>query len=224
MDKRNYIPGTETTRRRPTPEAFEHLRRWIAVDEKYIDITNITNLKNINQQLELSSKLYVSNVISRVIAQLLGAHGEGFVTLEGTEDGELKVKLTAADIASLVAVELAAGSNLIGKVQIDGLPKTVLREDIVIAGAGRTEVVALVADEQIKICNIMFTVDAEVNITFETHEDAMSGVMDFGGTDEPRGMVHNFGDFPLATVAGQAFNISTVGAGKVNGYVTYYTE
>jgi len=195
---KKYNPGTFTSRR-PTPEKFEHLRKWIAVDEKFLDITNITQLQDINTQLEQSSKLFVSNVISRVIAQIIAKYGDGFVSLEGTIDGRLKVD------TGVVA-------------------PTVLNADITITGAGRTEIVGLVSGEQIKIVNMMFTVDDEVNITLESHETAKSGAMDFGGTGEPKGMVHHFGNAPFCTVSGEAFNISTVGVGKVNGYVTYYTE
>ncbi|MBA7495074.1 hypothetical protein ES702_05653 [subsurface metagenome] len=224
MEKRNYIPGTETTRRRPTPTEFEHLRRWLAVDEKYIDITNITNLKNINQQLEMTSKLFVSNVISRVIAQLLGAYGDGFVTLEGTAAGELKVKLTAADIASLIAIELAAGTNLIGKVEIAGTSRTVLYAKIDFSTDGNHEIVAAVSGDRICIQTIMFTVAGETNITLKTSTTAMTGALDFGGTDEPRGMTHNLGDFPLKTVAGQSFQISSSIAVQVSGFITYFLE
>lgn len=195
---KKFNPATGTSRR-PTPEKFEHLRKWIDVDTKFIDITNITNLKNINIQLEQTSVLYASNVISRVIAQLIGATPEGFVTLEATDDGKLKVDVRA------------------------GLPTT-LRKDITGAGGAHDEIIGIVTGKTIKIVNIMFTVDDEVNITFESHETAISGAMDFGGADEPRGMVHHFGDHPLEMIVGEAFKISTVGAGLLNGYVTYFTE
>ncbi|MBA7662723.1 hypothetical protein ES703_70754 [subsurface metagenome] len=195
---KKYDPGTFTSRR-PTPEKFEHLRKWIAVDEKFVDITNITELKNVNIQLEQSSKLYVSNVISRVIAQLLGAHGDGFVTLEGTSDGRLKVDVRG------------------------GLP-TVLNKAINISGAATHQIVALVPGEKIKITNIMFTVSDDTRVTFCSNEDPISGEMFFGGTDEPRGMVHSFGDHPLETVSGQAFKIKLAPGVDCDGYLTYYTE
>ncbi|MBA7706351.1 hypothetical protein ES703_115203 [subsurface metagenome] len=195
---KKFDPGTFTSRR-PTPEKFEHLRRWIAVDEKFIDITNITELKNINVQLEQSSKLYISNVISRVIAQLLGAHGDGFVTLEGTSDGRLKVDVRGALPATIV-------------VKID------------FATAATHEVVAAVTAKKIKITNLMLTVAGDTNLTFQSDANELSGDMDFGGTSEPRGMVHSFGEHPLETVAGEAFKIKSSGAVQVSGYVTYYTE
>jgi hypothetical protein len=195
---KRFDPATETSRR-PTPEKFAHLRRWIAVDEKYIDITNITNLKNINQQLEMTSKLFVSNVISRVIAQLLGAYGDGFVTLEATIGGFLKVVLM-------------------------GSGQTVQRAKIDFATAATHSIIAAVAGKKHKIANIMFTVGGETNLTFKTGTTALTGALDFGGTDEPRGMAHNFGDHPLNCIAGDAFQITSNAAVQVSGYVTYFTE
>jgi len=193
-----FDPATETSKR-PTPTKFEHLRKWIDVDEKFIDITNITELKNINLQLEQSSKLYVSNVISRVIAQLLGAYGDGFVTLEATEDGELKVDVRSA------------------------LP-TILNAVINIATAATHEIIALVPGEKIKIKTIMLTVAGETNITLQSNSTPISGALDFGGTNEPRGMVQNFGDAPLETVVNEAFKITLSGAVQVSGHVTYFSE
>jgi len=195
---KKYNPATETSRR-PTPEKFEHLRKWIDVDQKYIDITNITNLKNINLQLEQTSILYASNVISRVIAQLLGSTTEGFVTLEATDDGRLKVDLDT------------------------GKPTT-LKAKIDFASAATHEIIAAVAGKKIKIVNLMLTVAGETNLTLKSDTTAISGAMDFGGTDEPRGMVHHFGDHPLEMTAGEAFQITNSAAEQVSGYVTYFTE
>jgi len=195
---KKFNPSTETSKR-PTPETFEHLRKWIDVDEKFIDITNITQLPDINVQLEQSSKLYVSNVISRVIAQLIGKYGDGFVTIEGTADGRLKVDA------------------------LSGRP-TVLQAKIDESTAATHEIIPAVTAKKIKITNIMLTVAGETNLTFQSDANELSGAMDFGGTDEPRGMVHNFGDCPLETVAGEAFKIKSSGAVQVSGYITYFTE
>jgi len=195
---KKFNPATQTSRR-PTPERFEHLRKWIDVDEKYIDITNITQLVDVNVQLEQSAKLYVSNVISRVIAQLTGKYGDGFVTLEATEDGALKVDTRAAR-------------------------GTILNAVINIATAVTHEIIPAVTGEKIKIVNLMFTVAGETNITLRSDANAISGAMDFGGTDEPRGMVQHFGDAPLETVSSEAFKITLSDAVQVSGYVTYFTE
>lgn len=198
------IPGkpfnpTTGCSRRPTPEKFAHLRRWVEPITRDIKITNITEMTNINQQLEQNAQLFVNNIISRVIAQLIGKYGDGFVTIEATEDGELKVDTRTA------------------------MP-TVLQADIDFATGAHNQIVALVAGKKIKVTNLVLTVAGEVNLTFESHETAISGAMDFGGTDEPRGMVINFGDSPMETVAGEAFKILSVGDVQVSGYCNYFTE
>ncbi len=199
MKKRNYDPGTMTSKRRPTPTEFPHLRKWVEEVKRNIKITSITEMTNINQQLEQNAELYVSNIISRVIAQLIGKYGDGFVTLEATADGELKVDTRTA------------------------MP-TVLQADIDFNTGAHNEIVALVAGKKIKITNLVLTVAGQVNLTFESHETAISGAMDFGATDEPRGMVINFGNFPMETVAGEAFKILSVGDVQVSGYCNYFTE
>lgn len=195
---KKFNPATETSRR-PTPEKFAHRRKWIDVDEKYIDITNITELKNINLQLEQSSKLYVSNVIMRVIAQLLGAYGDGFVTLEATAAGRLKV-------------------------ETESETKTILQAVINFAAAANNCVISPVTGKKIKIVNIMLTVAGEINLTLRSGTTGLSGALDFGGTDEPRGVVHHFGDAPLETASGEGFCILCSTAVQVSGYVTYFTE
>jgi hypothetical protein len=281
-----FDPATGTSRR-PTPEEFAHLRKWIDPDEKFINITNITELTNVNEQLEQFVELYISNIVSRVIAQLLGAYGDGFVTLEATADGYLKVNIEggsitigsiaagtntigkvglvagvaeigklaagtasigkvileagvaeigklAAGTASIGKVileagtaeigKLAAGTALIGKIQIEGTSRTVLKATINFNTIATHSIVAVVAGKKIKVCNIMFTVAGETNLTFQSDANAISGAMDFGGTDEPRGMVHHFGNFPLETTSGEAFKIQSNAAIQVSGYVTYFTE
>jgi hypothetical protein len=195
---KKFDPATQTSRR-PTPERFEHLRKWIDVEEKFIDITNITQLMDVNVQLEQSAKLYVSNVISRVIAQLIGKYGDGFVTLEATGDGRLKVDTRAS-------------------------PGTILNAVINIATATTHEIITAVTGKKIKIVNLMFTVFGETNVTLQSDATPISGALDFGATDEPRGMVQHFGDAPLETISGEAFKITLSGAVQVSGYVTYFTE
>lgn len=220
---KKYDPGTGTSRR-PTPEKFEHLKKYVTPVGQDIKITSIEQLTNINQQLEETSNLFVSNLISRVIAQIIGKCGTGFVTIEGTTAGELKVKLTAADIASLIAVELAAGSNLIGKVLIEGTSRTILRAVINESTAALNEIVTAVSGKKICITNLVLIVGGETNITLCSNANTMSGAMDFGGTDEPRGMTQRLGQDPLETIAGEAFKILSSGAVQQSGFITYYTE
>jgi len=71
----------------------------------------------------------------------------------------------------------------------------------------------------------MLTVGGQTNLKFQSDATELTGAMDFGGTDEPRGMVHSFGDAPLETIVNEAFKITSSGVGiQVSGYVTYFTE
>lgn len=215
-----FDPATETSRR-PTPEKFAPLKEWITPVEKNIKLTSIEEIVNINEQLLQTAELYVSNIISRVIAQIIGKYGDGFVTIEGTVDGKLKVE---ASIPAGDTVGLDAGANLIGKVEVAGTSRTVLQAAISFAAAANNCIVSLVAGKKIKITNIMFTVAGAINVTLRSGTTPLSGALDFGGTDEPRGMVHHFGDFPLETAVGESFCILCSTAVQISGYVTYYTE
>jgi hypothetical protein len=192
---KRYDPGTRTSRR-PTPEEFAHLRRWVEVEEHNIDLTKITEIKNIDEQLNQFNKLYVSNVIERAIAQVTAACGDGFVTLEATEAGELKVSIASTVQKSLQAV---INANT----------------------AATHEIIAAIPGKIIKIMNLSLTVGGETNLTLKSDTTAISGPMDFGGESEPRGMVHHFGDFPLCMAEGEAFRIESSGAVQLSGYVTY---
>jgi hypothetical protein len=200
-------------------------------------------MTNINQQLEQNAELYVSNIISRVIAQLIGKYGDGFVTLEATSDGKLKVEAGIAagttvgldagteeigSVGLLAGTEeigkLAASSELIGKVQVAGTSRTLIQAAISFASASDNSIIALVTGKKIKIVNLFLTVFGEVNLTFCSNANALSGAMDFGATDEPRGIVIPFGNFPMETVSGEAFKIRANTTVQVSGYCNYYTE
>lgn len=193
-----FNPATETSRR-PTPEKFSHLREWVTPVKRDIKITSITEMTNINKQLEQNAELYVSNIISRVIAQVIGKYGDGFVTLEATEAGELKVDTGAAARKTARAV-------------------------IDFSTAANHTIAAAVAGQEIHITNLTLTVGGETNLTFKSGTTAMSGPMDFGGTNEPRGLKDHLGCCPLKTTAGEAFIITSSAAVQVSGYVTGYYE
>jgi hypothetical protein len=61
-------------------------------------------------------------------------------------------------------------------------------------------------------------------VIFYSDTTPISGTLLFGGTDEPRGMVHHFGDFPLETVADKPFKIGGTAAIDIDGYITYFEE
>lgn len=93
-----------------------------------------------------------------------------------------------------------------------------------IATAATHEIIAADATKKHKITTIVLTVAGETNLTFKRATTAMSGAMDFGGTNEPRGMVSNHGIYPLETGVNEAFQITNSAAVQVSGYVIYYTE
>ena len=221
MIKRNYIPGTECSRRRPTPTTFAHLRRWIEEVKRDIKITSITEMTNINQQLEQNAELYVSNIISRVIAQLIGKYGDGFVTLEATSDGKLKVE---AAIDAGTTVGLDAGSNLIGNVKLAGCTLEVETAKIDINSSGDNTIVSATAGKQIHVHCIVFTVGGEVDIVYKEGTTAFTGSMDFGGTDEPRGIVASHHMCPIVLPNNQDFVINLSADVQVSGYLCYHKE
>lgn len=216
-----FDPATETSRR-PTPERFAHLRKWVEPIVRDIKITTITEIVNINEQLEQTTELYINNIISRVIAQIVGKYGDGFVTIEGTEGGALHVyiKDIAAGVALPVTVE--AGTESIGKIQVEGPGQTMLYAAINTAAAGPTALIAAAADLKHHVTMIVLTVAGDTDITFSTAATLLTGAMAFGGTDEPRGMVANHGNFPLVGGTNEAFNITNSGSILITGYLVYY--
>lgn len=218
-----FDPGTNTCRA-PIPTDFKHRLGWVDKIEQFLTIHNQEQIVNVNELLESTLNLQISNIISRVIAQIIGEYGDGFVTIKSTEDGALHVYLAGSDPASPIDVTIGVGANLIGKVQIEGTSQTVKREDINKASADVSEVIPLVAGKKLCIVNIAFTVAAEADIYLCSNANRMSGPMDFGAASEPRGFVANHGNFPLKTVAGEAFKIESDTVAQISGYVTYYEE
>jgi len=219
----SFKPGTFTCRT-PIPTRFEHLLGWVDKIERFLTIHNQEELVNINQLLESTLNLQVSNIIQRVIAQIIGEHGDGFVTIKGTEDGSLHVYITGSDVATPVHVTIEAGTNLIGNVKIEGTSQTVKSAVISENTAANNEIIAAVATKKICIVNLAFTVAAEADIYLNSDANHMSGPMDFGAASEPRGFVSNHGDFPLKTVTGEGFFIESDTVAQISGFVTYYEE
>jgi len=218
-----FDPATETSRR-PTPEEFDHLRKWVEPITRNIELTSITEITNINQQLEQTATLFINNIISRVIAQIIGKRGDGFVTIEGTADGALHVHIKDIDAAATLAVTLGEGDESIGKVQIEGPGQTVLTAEIDGAAGGNVLSITGVADKKHKITSILLVVAANTDITFLSAGNDLSGPMPLGGTDEPRGMTMNHGNFPLPCGTNEAFIVHSSAAVQVSGYVVYYDE
>lgn len=230
-----YNPGTFTSRR-PTPERFAHLRKWVTPIDRFQQLTSIEEIYNVTQQLEQSSTLFINNIIQRVIAQIVGKFGAGFVTIEGTEDGALHVYIK--DIAagaswnieldagtnSIGTVGLNAGANLIGKVQVQGPGQTMISAEIDKTGIATHEIMAGTALKKHKITSLLIVVGGQTNITLASASTDLSGPLDLGGTNEPRGFAMNHGAFPLECGVNEAFNIVSSGNVQVSGYVIYYDE
>lgn len=220
---KKYDPATRTSRR-PTPEKFAHLRKWIVPVERNISLTSITEILNINEQIEQTATLFISNIISRVIAQLVAAYGDGFVSLRATADGALHVYIKDIEWVGPLHVLLDAGTESIGKVLIEGNSQDTVTRKIDDTDGGNVFTVAGESGKQIKVTMIVLTVDGETSIALLTASTPLSGPMDFGATGEPKGMVANFGNFPLVCVTGEAFNITSSDSVQVAGYVVYYIE
>lgn len=214
--------------RRPTPLVYVHLRKWVEKDEKYLELRSQTDLTNVNQQFDDSAKYYVSNVIQRTISQLIGATEKGFATIKATEDGELKVYIDDRIIDAIeelkTEIALAEGSNLIGKVQIAGTSQAPLNAEIDFNTAATHDIIAAAAGKAHHITTIVLTVGGETNLTFKDETGNITGPLDFGGTDEPRGMVSNHVLVPLKCTISEKFQIISSGAVQVSGYVIYFDE
>ena len=198
IPKGKYNPGTFTSRR-PTPETFAHLRRWVDAVENFIELMSVSDMTNIDQQIDQISRFYISSIIQRTISQMTAAYNGGFVTLNATESGELKVKLAGA-------------TQSITSVKID------------LATTGDHTLVAGQAGKKIKVTSMVFTVAGETNITIKAGATAVTGPMDFGGTNEPRGMVISHGYVPYEIAAGSSLVINSSAAVQVSGYITGFIE
>ncbi len=74
------------------------------------------------------------------------------------------------------------------------------------------------------VATIVLTVSGETDLSFIFGVFGSSGSMDFGGANEPRGIVIAMGDSPAPCGQG-GFSVSSGGVGKaVGGFVTYYLE
>ena len=186
--------------RRPMPTDFVHRRKYVAKDENFILIRSTEQLTNVNQQLDETLNLYASNIVSRVIAQLIGQTDSGFATIRATQEGALKVA-----IASVLT---------------DTPP--VLKAKIDFNTADTHDIIAAVTGKRHNITAIILTTGGETNITLRDETSTFTGPMDFGGTNEPRGMVAVHDLHPLKCTISEKFQIVSSGAVQVSGYVLYF--
>jgi len=212
--------------RRPTPLAYVHLRKWVDKDEKFLELHSQTDITNINKQLDDSATFYVSNVIQRVIAQLIGETDKGMATIKATEDGELKIYVDARLITAIEAlassIVLQEGSDLIGKVQIEGTSQITLKAKIDFNTGDTHKIIDAATGKRHNITSIVFTVAGQTNIILRDETGPFTGGMDFGGTNEPRGMVATHDLHPLKCTISEEFQIVSSGTVQVSGYVLYF--
>jgi len=216
-----FNPGTHTCRT-PMPTRFEHFLKFITKEENFLGLHSQTDITNINQQLDQTLNLMISNIIQRVIAQVIGQTDAGFVTIKGTDDGALHVYLAGTAATLDILATLQAGANLIGKVQIEGPAHTEQRAIISFATIATHDITLAAPTGSYHITSIMFTVDGDVGIILRDESGVISGPMSFGGTNEPRGMAHNFGQIPLKCSAGKKFQMTLDASIQVCGVVTFY--
>ena len=197
----SYDPGTRTSKA-PMTTAFEHLLGFALKDERFLTIHNQQELVDINSQLDKTLNLQVSNIISRVIAMLIGLTDTGWRIIEATEEGALKVA-------------------------IDGLlsdTKTLKYAPFRSNSTDPIEIVGGTALFNIHVVNLVFTVTGAVAVILYSGTDPISGAMDFGDTGEPKGAVLPLGFGPIVCRTNEAFNIDLDAAVFISGFCTYYKQ
>lgn len=232
--------------RRPTPEVFVHLRKYVEAEEKYQSISTEEALTEYTTVLQQQATLYISNILTQAICQLIGLSGSDWITIKSNADGALHVSVQEGTITAPVDVEIADGKDVtLGAIadavvsagaagtlsaklrrisqDIDEF-KDSLKAVINFNTADTHDIIAAVTGARHCITTIMFTVSGETNITFRDESGAFTGPMDFGGTNEPRGMVSNHGIRPLKCTISEKFQIVSTGAVQVSGYVIYYDQ
>ena len=97
---------------------------------------------------------------------------------------------------------------------------TVKTADIVASSLGATEVVAAVAGKKIRVLGFHYTVNAAVNVKFQSATTDITGLGYHGAQGEGMARDAGFG-FLFETAAGAALNINLSGAVAVGGHLTY---
>lgn len=197
----SFDPGTVASRA-PMPTDFRHLLGWADKLERFLTIHNQSELVNVNQQLDQTLNLQVSNIISRVLAMIIGLTDTGWRVIEATNEGALKVAIDGllSDTRNLLYASFSENT-------ID-----------------THEMVGATAGQKIHIVNLVFTVAGAVGITLMSGATDISGPLDFGDTGEAKGAVIPLGLGPIVCGTNEAFNIDLDAAVYVNGFCTYYKQ
>lgn len=154
-----------------------------------------------------------------------GARADAIAAAGGAGSISAKLRRLTQGLEDLkTLVVLAAGTNLIGNVKIAGTTRTLLKAEIDSAAGGNILSIGGTAAVKINVTSLVFTVGGATNITLLSAANDISGPMDFGGTNEPRGMVANHGEMALQCGTNEAFVINSSAAVQVSGYVIYFKE
>jgi hypothetical protein len=90
-----------------------------------------------------------------------------------------------------------------------------------ISAAGTYVIIPSSMGWKIRITSITFTVSDECNITLTSSQGNISGAMDFGGENEPRGMAGALGGGFIDTGIGEQILITVDSDVHVGGFMTY---
>ena len=77
------------TSRRPTPTTFEFIPPAVTAEERYIPLVSKQDITNIDQIIEQLHKLYATNLMSQVVAFIVGQAEIGFKLVKCTEEGAI---------------------------------------------------------------------------------------------------------------------------------------
>lgn len=196
-----FDPGTHTSRA-PMPTDFRHLLGWAEKLERFLTIHTHEEMINIDEQLNQTLNLQVSNIISRVIAQLLGLSDLGWRTIKATPEGALNVAIDGL---------LSDTKNLL----YEPIDDTLLGNNVIITGS---------PGYKTHVDTIVFTVASEVDVQLFSGANEISGVMDFGANGQPSGIVIPLGFGPIVCGTEEDFIIDLSDTVQISGFCIYYKQ
>ena len=166
--------------------------------------------------------------LAEIYASSFGLAPEALKKLEG----EIGAKATTTLIPKPVAkpkvppqvITRPAPDLLIARTPYPKWWKDNLTAPINILGPATQVIATGKADNRLWVATIVLTVSGETTITFTFGTMGISGTMNLGGTDEPKGIVIAMGNSPASCGMG-GFSIYSSGPGiSVGGFVTFFLE
>lgn len=156
--------------------------------------------------------------------------GTAFALGQALAAASVPVVLTAAQLASLTAPVLAAGTALIGKVVAHGETSTIYDGTTALvpkfaiidhATSGDNTIVAAVTSKKIRVLNVVLVASAAVNVRFESGAGgtALTGVINLAANGGFAPGYCPAGHFE--TAAGALLNLELSGAVSVDGWIVY---